>query len=92
MDVVQLVVGGVIVIAVVAFVAWPMIAGVRRRAAGAGASLDDARVEHRIHEYREALRRRTVCESCLYANVAGARYCAECGARLPAASAAAAGA
>lgn len=91
MDVVQLIVGAGIVIAVVAFVAWPMIAGGPKHAADAGVTLDEARVERRITEYREALRRRTVCERCLHANVAGARFCAECGARLPAASAAAAG-
>ena len=92
MDVVQLTLGAGIVVAVVAFVAWPMITGGRRHATGAGVTLDEARIERRITEYREALRRRTVCETCLYANVAGARFCAECGARLPAASPAAAGA
>lgn len=70
-----------IVLAVIAFVAWPMIGG-RRRATDAGGPVDDARIERRIREYREALRRRTVCESCLYANAAGARYCAECGSPL----------
>ena len=90
MDVVQLAVGGAIVLAVVAFVAWPVLTAGRRRGAGSGAAADISRIERRITEYREALRRRTVCESCLYANVAGARYCAECGARLATADGAAA--
>ena len=91
MDVVQMVIGAGIVLAVVAFVAWPMVAGRRRASApgGAGGPVDDARIERRITEYREALRRRTVCDSCLYANAAGARFCAECGSRLGAASASA---
>ena len=88
MDVVQMIVGAGIVLGVIAFVAWPMVAG-RRRPAGAGAPIDDARIERRIVEYREALRRRTVCERCFYANDAAARYCAECGRRLGAGSASA---
>ena len=80
--------GAGIVLAVIAFVVWPMFAG-HRRTDAAGGAVDDARIEKRIAEYREALRRRTVCESCLYANDAGARFCAECGTRLGAASASA---
>jgi hypothetical protein len=76
-----MVIGAGIVLAVIAFVAWPMVAG-RRRAAHTGGPVDDARIERRITEYREALRRRTVCDSCLYANAAGARFCSECGGRL----------
>ena len=83
MDVVQLIVGAGIVLGVVAFVAWPMVAR-RPRAAAAGVVIDDDRVEGRILEYRAALRRRTLCESCLFPNVADARYCAECGSRLAA--------
>ena len=74
MDVVQLTLGAGVVVAVVAFVAWPMITGGPKHATGAGVTLDEARIERRITEYREALRRRTVCETCLYANVAGARW------------------
>ena len=82
-----MIIGAGIVLAVVAFVAWPMIAGRRHAAPTGAAAVDDAHIERRVTEYREALRRRTVCESCLYANAADARYCAECGSRLGAASA-----
>lgn len=74
-----------IALAVVAFIVWPMLD--RKRGAGADAGkVDLDRVEQRIQEYRAALRRRTVCETCLYANADGSRFCADCGARLPAAA------
>ena len=76
----ELIVGGVVVLAVLAFVVWPAIAG--QRARRPVATIDDERIEARVAEYRDALRRRTVCARCLNANVAGARFCAECGARL----------
>ena len=44
----------------------------------------DLRIEERIAEYRQALRRRTVCERCLYANAQSSRFCAECGRALAA--------
>ena len=85
MDVTQIVVVAGIVLAVGAFVVWPMFAARQAQAVAANV-IDDARIEARIGEYRAALRRRTVCDSCLFANVDGARFCAECGARLPVAS------
>ena len=82
MDAAQVVVVAGIVLAVVAFVVWPMVSK-RPRTSGAGAGpVDDARIEARIGEYRAALRRRTVCARCLFPNVEGARFCAECGSPL----------
>ena len=82
MDLAQIVVVVGIVLAVGAFVVWPMV-GKRRAHAPGGHVPDEARIEARIGEYRAALRRRTVCDSCLFANAEGARFCAECGSRLP---------
>lgn len=84
MDAAQLVVGAGIVIAVVAFVVWPMLSAGRKHAPRGASAVDDARIEGRVAEYREALRRGTVCARCLHANVGGARFCAECGSRLAA--------
>jgi hypothetical protein len=78
----------VIALAVIAFVAWPLVARRatgRATAASSSSVVDTDRIEERIGEYRQALRRRTVCERCLYANPQSSRFCAECGARLPAA-------
>ena len=83
MDVAQMTIVGIIALGVLAFVAWPMLGRRRSHAGAAGLELD--RIEARIGEYRAALRRDTVCLDCLFANVEGARFCAECGSRLPAA-------
>ena len=80
----EIVVIAVIVLAVLGFIVWPMIS--RQHPAAPHAAVDADRMEARIGEYRAALRRRTVCERCLYANVEGARFCAECGTRLSAAA------
>jgi hypothetical protein len=81
-DVTQIVVVGLIVLAVVAFIVWPMLG--RKRAPTAAAPVVDVdRIESRINDYRAALRRKAVCDSCLFANAEGARFCAECGTRLP---------
>ena len=83
MDLTQVVVVAGVVLAVLAFVAWPAL---RRQQEPARAhAIDPARIEGRITEYRAALRRGTVCERCLFPNREGSRFCAECGARLPAA-------
>ena len=82
MDTTYIVVVGLIVLAVVAFIVWPMLAKKRTPAAGTH-TVDVDRIETRIADYRAALRRNTVCDSCLYANAAGARFCSECGTRLP---------
>ena len=87
MDATQTIVVAVIVLAVLGFIVWPMVA--RKRAPVAGPhAMDDERVESRIGDYRAALRRNTVCDSCLFANAEGARFCAECGTRLPGAASA----
>lgn len=84
MDAAQVVVVAGIVLAVLAFVLWPMLA--KRGAAAAGHVVDVDRLERRIADYRAALRRGTVCEQCLFANPEGARFCADCGTRLSAAA------
>lgn len=83
----QLLVGVALALAVLAFIAWPLLA--RRAAAphAAAHAVDPERVERRIGEYRRALRQRTLCDRCLYANPPGSRFCAQCGARLGAADA-----
>jgi len=43
---------------------------------------DDA-IEDAVSAYRTALRDGTVCRTCLRANRAGSRYCADCGRSLP---------
>lgn len=78
MDVVQVLLVTAVALAVVAFVVWPML----ERTRTPGAAVDIDRIERRILEYREALRRGTVCERCLYANPNASRFCAQCGARL----------
>ena len=84
----QLLVVLLVALVVVGFVVWPIV--VRRRDAGRhpAVAVDADRVEARIADYRRALRQRTICERCLYANPEDSRYCAECGARLPAAGSA----
>lgn len=79
----QILVVVAVALGVVAFVAWPLLSK-RRDLAGAAAAIDAQRIEDRITDYRRALRQRTVCERCLYANPDGSRFCAQCGARLPA--------
>ena len=64
---------------------WPMVARRRDAHRHPAAAVDADHVEARIADYRRALRQRTVCERCLFANAEDSRYCAECGARLPAA-------
>ena len=88
MDLTQATIVGLIVLGVLAFIAWPMLSRRRTHAAGALA-FDDERIEARIGQYRAALRGDTICQDCLFANVEGARFCAECGSRLPAARASA---
>lgn len=85
---IQLLVALVVALAVVGFVAWPMVSKRRAAPGEAVAGVDPARVEARIADYRRALRRRTVCRRCLYANPDDSRFCAQCGERLPAADAA----
>ena len=88
MDSTQMVVVAIVVLAVLAFVGWPVLS--RKRAHGAAVrahALDPEHIEARIAAYRAALRRETVCQHCLFANVEVARFCAECGSRLPAARA-----
>ena len=80
----EIVVIAAIVLAVLGFIVWPMVT--RPHRAAPHTEVDADRIEARIGEYRAALRRRTVCERCLYANVESARFCAECGTRLPAAA------
>ena len=80
MDSAQVLIALAFALAVVAFVVWPLLE--RRPAAGGAREVDLERVERRILEYREALRRRTVCGTCLYANPPASRFCAQCGARL----------
>ena len=79
MDVVQVLIVTAIALAVIAFVVWPMLEPKRTTP---DATVDLDRIEQRILEYREALRRGTVCERCLYANPDASRFCAQCGARL----------
>ena len=83
MDPAYAVVVGLIVLAVIAFIGWPLL---ERGRAAAASAVDLDRVEARILEYRAALRRRTLCGRCLYANPEASRFCAQCGSRLPAAS------
>ena len=78
----QLLIALALALGVVAFVVWPMLD--RGASAVAARPVDLDRVEQRILEYRQALRRRTVCEDCLYANPAASRFCAQCGTRLAA--------
>jgi len=84
-DLTQFVVVAGIVVAVLTFIVWPIFGrAARGRAPGANPA-DPARIEQRIGEYRSALRRGTACEQCAFPNREGARFCQECGARLPAA-------
>ena len=46
---------------------------------------DAAELDADVARYREALTAGTVCGRCRSPNTAGSRFCAECGARLPAA-------
>src|SRR5262245_44022342 len=66
---------GAIVLAAFAAVAWPFL----RREDNDVAGFNDTAMEHRIEEYRTALKADTVCKRCLRANPTDARYCAECG-------------
>jgi predicted amidophosphoribosyltransferase len=66
---------GAIVLAAFVAVAWPIL----RREDNDDAGLSDTAMEHRINEYRGALKAETVCKRCLRANPTDARYCAECG-------------
>ena len=83
MEPTQLVVVAVVVLAVLAFVAWPLL---DRKSRAPARAVDADRIEARILEYRAALRHRTLCGRCLYANPDASRFCAQCGARLEAAS------
>lgn len=85
---VQLLVALVVALVVVGFVVWPMVSKRRGVSSEPTAVVDSDRVEARIADYRRALRRRTVCRRCLYANPDDSRFCAQCGERLPAADAA----
>lgn len=77
----------VVALAVLGFVAWPLIGRRNGTAASvAAAPLDDQAIERRIREVRAALRRGTVCDRCLYANPEDSRFCAQCGTRLSAAA------
>ncbi len=86
MDPAQLIVGAIVVLAVVAFVGWPLL---ERKSRSVARAVDLDRIEARVLEYRAALRRRTLCERCLYPNPDASRFCAQCGQRLPAAAQAA---
>ena len=83
MDGPQILIALGIALVVVAFIVWPMLE--RRHGTGAPQRVDLDHVERRILEYRAALRRRTLCERCLYANPPASRFCGQCGARLAAA-------
>lgn len=74
---------GILAAAVVAVVVYPLIRSDRT-------VLDEAGLAAEVDRYREALRRGTLCDSCLAANAAGSRFCAECGAPLAAGDARAA--
>lgn len=68
---------GILATAVVAVVVYPLIRSDRT-------VLDEAGLDAEVERYREALRRGTLCDTCLAANAAGSRFCAECGAPLTA--------
>lgn len=89
MDAPELLIVAAIALAVVAFILWPVLGRARPDdgPAGAASAVDLDRLERRIGEYRDALRRRTVCERCLFANPDASRFCAQCGVRLGAADA-----
>ena len=87
MDLTQFVVVAGVVVAVLSFIVWPLFGRARAGTPASNAS-DPDRIEGRIGEYRSALRRGTACEQCAFPNREGARFCQECGARLPAAGSA----
>jgi hypothetical protein len=72
-----------VVTAALAAVAWPLIKKDRAPIQLA----DDAVLETAIKRYRAALKRGTVCERCLRDNPDKSKFCADCGAELPATTA-----
>lgn len=52
-------------------------------AATGDAAVDDAAIDREVERYRAALRAGTLCVRCRFANPADARFCADCGKRLP---------
>jgi hypothetical protein len=74
----QYIVIGIVVLAAVAAVVFPLI----KRNPVDRVIADDARLEAQIKSYRTALLEGTVCDRCLRDNPPGSGYCAECGAKL----------
>lgn len=74
---------GVLAAAAIAVVAYPLVRESRP-------VVDETALDAELDAYRAALRNGTLCETCLAANAAGSRFCAECGAALGAADGAAA--
>ena len=70
---------GIVVVTALAAVSWPLL----RRDRHLAELADEALLEARITRYRAALKRGTVCDRCLRDNPEGARYCADCGRKLP---------
>lgn len=68
---------GVLALAAIALVAYPLLRPGRRPAGP-----EDAALEAEVARYRAALRAETVCPKCLEANPADSRYCADCGRAL----------
>jgi hypothetical protein len=75
---VQYIVIGILVLAAVAAVVYPLI----RRNPIDRVLDDEIKLEARIQSYRDALRAGTVCDRCLHDNPAGSRFCADCGQSL----------
>jgi hypothetical protein len=80
---VELIIVGVIVLAAVSAVLFPLL---RRRPADV-LPAQPAALEDRIASYRAALLAGTVCDRCLRDNPEGSRYCADCGRELDVATA-----
>lgn len=82
----EIVVVIVVTVAAVAAVLYPLLRG-DARDVPIEAEQDesaDAVIEQEIGRYRTALRARTLCRRCGYANPEGSVFCAECGRRLEA--------
>ena len=73
------IIGALVLVALVAV----LVPAVRGGGGSASALADDADIENEIARYREALRADTMCRRCGQANPADAKYCYECGRKLP---------
>lgn len=83
---VEIVVIIVVTVAAVAAVLYPLLRGDARDAVIDAEQPEppDAVSEEEIARYRTALRARTLCRRCGFANPEGSVFCAECGRRLEA--------